>query len=42
MKKKITITSLEDLKEISGMSAGVGPGVEGAPKKKEPDTEALL
>ncbi len=42
MKKKITITSLEDLKEISGMSAGVGPGVEGAPKKKQPDTEALL
>jgi hypothetical protein len=42
MKKKVTITSLEELMELSGMSAG-GPGIEGAPVKKEvTQTEALL
>ena len=42
MKKKITVTSLEELMELSGMSAG-GPGIEGAPAKKETtQTEALL
>ena len=41
MKKKVTITSLEELMELSGMSGGAG--IEGAPvKKKMTQTEALL